>query len=162
MTPRPATIEAAALFLALSLPALFALPQSATAQTPDTNAAGLSAQVRYGFAISGETPAVAGTFQRSYPIEGNTPQPHDPWLAFDKVQHFTFSALFTVGGQYALENKADWRTRHALPISVLTSFTIGLTKELYDWQVGPGQYFSWRDMVANGVGIAFATGFILL
>jgi uncharacterized protein YfiM (DUF2279 family) len=88
--------------------------------------------------------------------------PRDPWLSFDKVQHFTFSFLFTLGGQYTFENKFELRQAHALPLAVTGSFLIGLGKELYDWQRGPRRYFSYRDLVANGAGIIVATGFILL
>ena len=86
----------------------------------------------------------------------------DPWFSFDKVQHLTFSALFTVGWQYALENKLDWTRNDALPLSIGATAAIGLSKELYDWQLGPRRFFSYRDMIANGVGILLATGFILL
>jgi putative lipoprotein len=148
--------------IALLLLILTASVNPAAAQTQGENPVGFSAQLRFGVAVSVETPALADTLDRPAPPTGVRPQLRDPWFSFDKVQHFTFSALFTVGGQYALESKADWNTRNALPVAILTSFTIGLTKELYDWQAGPRRYFSWRDMAANGAGIAVATGFILL
>jgi putative lipoprotein len=122
----------------------------------------LRVQLLYGELVGLETRSAALTFETFFDQDDRRPRRHDPWLAFDKVQHFTFSALFTVGGQYALVNKFSLREGQALPISMFTSFTIGLTKELYDWQAGPRQYFSWRDMTANGVGILVAAGFILL
>jgi uncharacterized protein YfiM (DUF2279 family) len=90
------------------------------------------------------------------------PALHDPWFSFDKVQHFTFSFLFTLGGQYTFENKFDLGPAHALPLAVTGSFLVGLGKELYDRQRSPGRYFSYRDLVANGAGIVVAAGFILL
>jgi len=86
----------------------------------------------------------------------------DPWFSFDKVQHFTFSFLFTVGWQYGFENKLDWSRNDALPASIGATLAIGLAKELYDWRLGPRRFFSYRDMVANSAGILLATGFILL
>lgn len=86
----------------------------------------------------------------------------DPWLAYDKVQHVTFSALLSVSGQYGLENKLDWARGDALPVAIGATAAIGLGKELYDWRLGPRRFFSYRDMVANGLGMLVATGFILL
>lgn len=86
----------------------------------------------------------------------------DPWLSFDKVQHLTFSALFTVGWQYGLERKLNWTRGEALPVSIGAAIAIGLGKEVYDGRLGPRRFFSYRDLVANGAGILLATGFILL
>lgn len=85
----------------------------------------------------------------------------DAWLAYDKVQHLTFSFLWTLSSQYALEQKAGWATGRALPLAAGTSAAIGLAKELYDWKVGPRRRFSYRDLVADGVGIVLAIGFIM-
>jgi putative lipoprotein len=86
----------------------------------------------------------------------------DPWLAFDKLQHFTFSFLITVGCQYGLVNKLSVSERRALPVSMITSATVGATKEYYDWRYGRTRTFSKRDMIANTAGILVAAGFILL
>ena len=86
----------------------------------------------------------------------------DRWLAFDKVQHFTFSFLWTLGGQYALVNKLSWSERDALPLSVGASAALGLAKEVYDVRASPSRYFSRRDLVADGAGILLAVGFVLL
>jgi hypothetical protein len=89
-------------------------------------------------------------------------KPHDPWLAFDKVQHVTFSFLFTLGGQYTLVNKAAVSERGALPVSAAGAMMIGLGKELYDWQWGRTRTFSTRDLAANAVGVVLAVGYVLL
>jgi uncharacterized protein YfiM (DUF2279 family) len=88
--------------------------------------------------------------------------PSDPWLGFDKVQHLTFSFLWTLGSQYILVNKLDWSEDDALPLSIGSSALVGLSKELYDWRVGPTRYFSKRDLIADGCGILLAVGLILL
>lgn len=86
----------------------------------------------------------------------------DEWLAFDKVQHFAFSFLFTLGTQYIAVNKGGFTEHRALPLSITTSAVIGVTKEYYDLRVGPTQRFSKRDLVADAAGILFAVGVIVL
>lgn len=86
----------------------------------------------------------------------------DRWLAFDKVQHVTFSFLWVLGSQYALVNKFDRSEHQALPLSIASSASAGLAKEFYDLHISPSRYFSWRDLVADGLGIALATGLVLL
>ncbi len=86
----------------------------------------------------------------------------DPWLAYDKVQHVTFSFLWTLGSQYTLEQKVGWQRGQALPVAVGATMVVGMAKELYDWKVGPSRRFSYRDLVADGLGIVLAVGFILL
>jgi len=86
----------------------------------------------------------------------------DNWVAFDKLQHVTFGFLFTLGAQYAFVNKASLSETHALPYSVSVSTIVGISKEVYDWQVGPTHHFSRRDLLADGLGILLAVGLILL
>ncbi len=85
----------------------------------------------------------------------------DPWLAFDKAEHVTFGFLFTLGGQYVFVNKAGLTENEALPLSIGVAASAGLAKELLDLRRANG-FFSTRDLVADAVGIAFATAVILL
>ena len=85
----------------------------------------------------------------------------DPWLGFDKFQHAAFGFLVTVGSQYVLVNKAGLSEGESIPLSVSAALTVGLAKELYDRSHGSG-LFSHRDLVADAVGVALATGLILL
>ncbi len=94
--------------------------------------------------------------------EGREAAKVDPWLGYDKVQHLTFSFLWTLSSQYALEQKAGWRPARAWPLAAGTTAAVGLVKELYDWKVGPSRRFSYRDLVADGLGIVLAVGFIFL
>ncbi len=89
-------------------------------------------------------------------------RPIDPWLAYDKVQHATVSFLWTLSTQYTLVQKIGWTERRALPFSASSAAVVGVGKELYDWKVGATRRFSYRDLVADGVGILLAVGFILL
>ena len=76
----------------------------------------------------------------------------DDWIAIDKVQHFSYSLLISLGCQYVLVNKMNNTEKSSLPISSAFSFSAGLLKELND-QKGNNGFFSFKDMVANFVGI---------
>ncbi len=89
-------------------------------------------------------------------------RPPDPWLGFDKAQHAAFSFLWTLGSQYTLVNKVDVSERRALPFSVGSGAVLGLAKEVYDRRWGRHRYFSYRDLVADAVGLALAAGLIAL
>lgn len=85
----------------------------------------------------------------------------DRWLARDKAKHVVFSGLWTLSTQYVLVNKADWTEPDALPVSIASSATVGLAKELYDASRPTGT-ISGKDLVADAVGIGLAVGVILL
>lgn len=80
------------------------------------------------------------------------PEVKDDWIAIDKVQHFSYSLLISLGCQYVLVNKMKNTEKSSLPISSAFSFSTGLLKELND-QKGKDGFFSFKDMVANFVGI---------
>ena len=79
----------------------------------------------------------------------------DKWFAIDKLQHFSYSCLISLGCQYVLVNKQNNSEEESLPISSALSFSAGLLKELNDNR-GKNGFFSWKDMVANVAGIAVA------
>ena len=79
----------------------------------------------------------------------------DKWFAIDKLQHFSYSCLVSLGCQYILVNKNSNTEEESLPISSALSFSAGLLKELNDNR-GKNGFFSWKDMVANATGIAVA------
>jgi len=79
----------------------------------------------------------------------------DKWFAIDKLQHFSYSCLISLGCQYVLVNKQSNTEEESLPISSALSFSAGLLKELNDNREKNG-FFSWKDMVANAAGIAVA------
>lgn len=90
------------------------------------------------------------------------PRPADAWWAPDKAKHVAFSFLWTLSTQYVLVDKVGWSNQKALPASAGITVTIGLSKEVYDWQYGSTRRFSKKDLVANAVGILAAVGVILL
>ena len=88
-------------------------------------------------------------------------QPEDKWLAIDKVQHFSYSCLVSLGTQYVLVNKMGKDETSALPVSLGIIFTAGITKEIQDSKSKNG-FFSRKDVVANSMGIIFSVIIILL
>ena len=82
-------------------------------------------------------------------------QPQDKWLAIDKVQHFSYSCLVSLGIQYVLVNKMGKDEMSALPVSMGMSFTAGITKEIQDSKSKNG-FFSRKDLIANTMGIIFS------
>ena len=88
-------------------------------------------------------------------------QPQDKWFAIDKVQHFSYSCLVSLGTQSVLVNKMGKDETSALPISLGMSFTAGITKEIQDSKSKNG-FFSRKDLVANTMGIIFSVIIISL
>ena len=88
-------------------------------------------------------------------------QTQDKWFAIDKVQHFSYSCLVSLGTQYILVNKMGKDEISALPVSLGMSFTAGITKEIQDSKSKNG-FFSRKDLVANTMGIIFSVIIILL
>ena len=82
-------------------------------------------------------------------------QPQDKWFAIDKVQHFSYSCLVSLGTQYVLVNKMGKDETSALPISLGMSFSAGIAKEIQDSKSKNG-FFSRKDLVANTMGIIFS------
>ena len=130
-----------------------ALGQSSVARTMDRPALKtlFAAPPTLGQKKTGETE------RRPLALKGRPP---DPWLGFDKVQHTTFSFLWTLGSQYTLVNKIDVSEARALPVSMTSGAFVGLAKEVYDWRWGPHRTFSYRDLTANAAGILLAAGLI--
>ena len=83
----------------------------------------------------------------------------DKWFAIDKLQHFSYSCLISLGCQYVLVNKYDNSESEALPISTALSFSAGLSKELNDSK-GENGFFSVKDMIANCAGLIVASAII--
>jgi len=84
----------------------------------------------------------------------------DSWIGIDKVQHFMYSLSVSFGAQYILVNKFNLVEKKAVPISSSLSFIAGYSKELLD-KKSSKNFFSKKDMVANSLGILFATLIIL-
>ena len=81
--------------------------------------------------------------------------------SLDKVQHFSYSCLVSLGIQYVLVNKMGKDEMSALPVSMGMSFTAGIAKEIQDSKSKNG-FFSRKDLVANTMGIIFSVIIISL
>lgn len=108
----------------------------------------------------GSVPGDAGQVAAQTKVRAS--QPRDDWWARDKAKHLAVSTLWTLSTQYVLVAKVDWSERDALPVSVASAATVGLAKEVYDRRVGPTAYFSWKDLVADAVGIGIGAAIVLL
>ena len=86
----------------------------------------------------------------------------DRWLARDKALHVTYSFLWTLSSQYVLVEKTPLSHDAAIPYALASGFAVGVAKETYDRYWGPTGRFSWRDMVANGIGLGLAAGVMVL
>ncbi len=90
-----------------------------------------------------------------------TEEAEDRWIAYDKLQHLSFSFLATLSSQYVLTEKLHWDHRSGpLIVSSGISSAVGISKELYDKRHGGS--FSLRDLAADGLGILLASGLVLL
>ena len=97
------------------------------------------------------------TFESDRATTGSTA---DPWLSIDKFQHMGMSFFITLGNQYSFESKFEMGEREATFLSATSTLALGVAKELYDRNLGPSGYFSYRDLVADAVGIGLAVAFI--
>jgi hypothetical protein len=103
------------------------------------------------------------------------PDPDDPWLAPDKLQHFGLSALGTLGAYWFLVSGARGNggarpaaaaaaatTARPLALAALIAAALGLLKELGDgpFALWPGRA-SLRDGVADALGILVAVIYVL-
>ncbi|MEO0558967.1 MAG: hypothetical protein AAF170_12365 [Bacteroidota bacterium] len=82
--------------------------------------------------------------------------PADPWLGRDKAMHAAASFGLAMGGQLVLTEGAGLDADRALPISAGTTLALGVMKELTDRRRDHHPLFSWRDLVADALGIGLA------
>jgi uncharacterized protein YfiM (DUF2279 family) len=83
----------------------------------------------------------------------------DQWFSADKGYHIMGSLISTtLVGQISM-NSFDNSTEKSQLIGAGSTFTLGLAKEVFDSK-SPNNYFSWKDLTANSVGIII--GIILL
>ena len=91
----------------------------------------------------------------SEPVKVDSVKYEDKCIAFDKVQHFTFSFLWTLSNQYILVNNMNMYEQDALSCSIISSLSAGIMKETYDMKQ-PNENYSHKDMAANIFGILLA------
>lgn len=84
------------------------------------------------------------------------PAPPDAWLGRDKALHAGGSFLTTLAGQYVLTDKGTLSNGEALPVAAGATLALGLAKEVLDSQRPRDPHFCWRDLAADGAGVALA------
>jgi uncharacterized protein YfiM (DUF2279 family) len=88
---------------------------------------------------------------------GDTLSPYgtrQTWTSRDKALHLTVSAA-AAGAVYAAGRAGGLERRRAAVLSAVVVGTAGLLREVADRRSGePGKYFSEKDMLWNGLGIA--------
>jgi uncharacterized protein YfiM (DUF2279 family) len=94
---------------------------------------------------------ITGSVQANIKKSDLDQTPKDEWIAIDKLQHLSYSILVSLGCQYVLVNKLNYKEKEALTISSILSFSAGLAKEIQDKK---SSYFSKKDMIANFIGIS--------
>ena len=83
----------------------------------------------------------------------------DKWISYDKAKHVTASFICTVFIGQICTHSFNESVSNSKYISGGSVFTLGLVKEFSDSRKVKN-YFSWKDVGANAVGILF--GLIIL
>ncbi len=83
----------------------------------------------------------------------------DKYLAADKAKHFTASMISTVFFYKLFENQLNVDESQIKSYSISFTLSLGVAKEFYD-KSRPGNYFSWKDILADLTGMA--VGLILI
>ena len=76
----------------------------------------------------------------------------DRWLAWDKFWHLSASFVSVGAGYHLGANRLGFEHAPATGAALGGTLTLGLAKELSDL-LGPDKHFSWKDLVADAVGI---------
>lgn len=110
------------------------------------------------FLFANETPKALKIYLQSFEREEKK-EVDDRWFGADKGYHVIGSMISTTMiGQISLRG-FDNSVEKSKAIGAGATFTLGMVKEIYDSQK-PKNYFSWKDLAANGVGIII--GIIIL
>ena len=110
------------------------------------------------FLFASDKPEALKSYFRSFGLEQKK-ESHDQWFSADKGYHVIGSMISTtLIGQISLRSFNN-SVKKSRVIGAGTTFTLGLAKEIYDSK-SPKNYFSWKDLAANGVGIII--GIIIL
>ena len=86
--------------------------------------------------------------------------PSDNWFGLDKLKHFTVSMLVTGASGWIMQHRFKSNPEMSRPVGAAFAFSLGITKELLDHS-SPGNHFSWRDVIADILGI-IAGGLLLI
>lgn len=76
----------------------------------------------------------------------------DCWLAWDKFWHFSASFVTVGAGYHLCASRLGFKRPMATGISLSGAFGLGVGKELID-RYRHHRRFSWKDIIANALGI---------
>ncbi len=85
-------------------------------------------------------------------VSDTLPSVNDAWLAEDKFWHFGMSLALVGSSYHFFKCRLKKGEKAAVGLSLGGTFTFGLFKEFWDRRKPKG-YFSYRDIVANLLGI---------
>src|SRR5918996_444520 len=103
-------------------------------------------------------PYAIGALSVSVPCAAQTPD--DSWLGPDKPVH-AFAAGWTAGAGYAAALELEWDPADRRLAGIGVALTASLGKEARDrWT--RGEPFSFKDLAADGIGIALAVALTAL
>jgi len=83
----------------------------------------------------------------------------DPWFGMDKLKHLSSAFMFTTTGYYIQHKIVRLDENQSVVNSGMITISLGLGKEISD-AYQPQGFFSLRDLLADGAGIALAVIFI--
>jgi len=86
-------------------------------------------------------------------------QSQDSWFGIDKLKHLSSAFMFTTTGYYIQHKIVRLGENQSVVNSGLITISLGLGKEIGD-AYKPQGFFSIRDLLADGAGIALAVIFI--
>ncbi|MFQ5601640.1 MAG: hypothetical protein ACE5HS_00060 [bacterium] len=88
-------------------------------------------------------------------VSQDTTQKTDAYFGKDKIQHFLASAFITGLGFAVMREPFDASQKESLFVGGGAAFTLGLSKEIYDWK-GKKGHASYKDLIADILGIGLA------
>lgn len=81
----------------------------------------------------------------------------DQWLGKDKLDHAIVSAGVVAAQFYFLHTEQDWERPKSRQYAATSTLVLGIAKEIYDGISHRGTP-SWKDLLADVVGIGLAVG----
>jgi uncharacterized protein YfiM (DUF2279 family) len=77
----------------------------------------------------------------------------DLWFGKDKAKHFISSLLITGGTSYISRHRWHEKRQESVRFGMGLALSLGIAKETKDSRT-PGNFFSWKDLMADWTGIA--------
>ena len=76
----------------------------------------------------------------------------DNWFSEDKARHVAGSMIATTFSAQIAMRRFNLSHKEAIQYGIGITFSFGLAKEVFD-HTRPNNFFSWKDLIANVVGI---------